>query len=121
MTSFIETSATRQTVGKLRVVMVYTRNDFIQQILPFILQINANAILGEEGRFEFPSTTQSTVLTKVENKSAAVKHYKDLVLTKQTMAFERFTFMRTESDDVGDVPYRCNKVRSPFGSDSEVE
>jgi len=60
MTSIIavETSASRQDVDKLRVVMVYTRNDLIQQILPFVLQVNANATLGGEDRLEFQMITQ---------------------------------------------------------------
>jgi len=49
---------------QLRVMMVYTRNDVIQEIVPFVLQVNANAFLANIDRADFLTMI---VLAKLEN------------------------------------------------------
>jgi len=65
MTAFVvvETAASWLRVGKLRVMMVYTRNDVIQEI-PFVLQVNADAFLANVDRADFLTMI---VLAKLEN------------------------------------------------------
>ena len=40
-------------VGKFRVMTIYTRNDVMQEIVPFVLQVNANAFLANVDRADF--------------------------------------------------------------------
>jgi len=77
--------------------MVYTRNDVIQEIVPFFLQVNANAFLTSIDRADFLTMI---VLAKLENVFAIncsdVVAFTQVSTKRKVTTSKRSTFKRSE-------------------------
>jgi len=84
--------------------MVYTRNDVIQQIVPFVLQVNANAFLASVDCSDFLTVI---VLAKLESVFAIncsdVVAFTQVSTKRKLTTSVRFMFKRSELGSIVDI------------------
>jgi len=83
---------------------MYTRNDVMQEIVLFVLQVNANAFLANVDRADFLAVV---VLTKLKNLFAInrsdVVQFTQVSTKRNLTTSERFTFKWSESGFIVDI------------------